>query len=150
MSKPDFDYEYNKEGINEVIDELSGSNSYIALREIRWNEHSDFKLDLRRYFIKSDGTEFAGKGIAFMSDEGPSRLTSKLVEHGFGDCRKLTKMLYNRDLDEFAEGIAESIHDEDGLDIIKDRITTYYHNNNRQSAKELLDGILNKRDDDAC
>lgn len=74
--------EYNIEGINEIIDESKG-NSFIALREVRWNPNSDYKLDLRRWYINKDGEEVPGKGISFTNDSGPESLCKVLMNNGF-------------------------------------------------------------------
>lgn len=76
----DIFYEYDPDGVDEVIEDTS-SNSFIAMREIRWNPNNDFKLDIRRYFNKQDGTEMPGKGISLSN---PDKLTECLVKSGFG------------------------------------------------------------------
>lgn len=71
------------DSINEIVDEGSG-NSYIALRKLRWNDDAPFKLDIRRWFVNSDGEEIAGKGVSFITEEGPHNLAEILTRNEFG------------------------------------------------------------------
>lgn len=93
MDRGEFFYQYDPNGINEVIDELSAS-SYLALREVRWNDGDDYKLDLRRYFVKQDDTEMPGKGTSIAN---PNKLTEVLVQHGFGNAEAMIGSLDERD-----------------------------------------------------
>ena len=91
--------EFNLEiddSINEVIDETPG-NSFIALRKLRWSAGSDFKLDIRKWFVNADGTEVAGKGVAFVTEEGPDNLINALLRHGYGNTRKTLDGIKDRD-----------------------------------------------------
>lgn len=82
--------------INEVFDELPGS-SYLALRRLRWNESSPFRLDIRKWYTNSEGQEIAGKGVSFMTEEGPNNLIVALMKHGYGDTEKTIEALKNRE-----------------------------------------------------
>ena len=87
-------YSYNPDGVNEVIEELSAT-SFLALREVKWSEEdTDYKTDLRRYFIKQDGTEMPGKGTAIGD---PGKLAEVLVEHLYGSTKALIGNLAQRD-----------------------------------------------------
>ena len=87
-------YSYNPDGVNEVIEELSAT-SFLALREVKWSEEdTDYKTDLRRYFIKQDGTEMPGKGTAIGN---PGKLAEVLVEHLYGSTKTLIGNLAQRD-----------------------------------------------------
>ena len=93
MIKADIKYSYNPDGINETVDELSAT-SFLALREVRWNDDDDYKVDLRRYFIKPDGTEMPGKGTAIAN---PGTLTEILVDHLYGATDTMLRSLTQRD-----------------------------------------------------
>lgn len=93
MDKSDIKYSYNPEGINEVVDELSAT-SFLALREVRWNDEDDYKPDIRRYFIKPDGTEMPGKGTAIGNPDG---LTEILVKHLYGATEAMLRDMTKRD-----------------------------------------------------
>lgn len=149
--KPDFDYEYKEDGINEIIDEAQGSNTFIALREVRWNDSSDFKLDIRRYIVKPDGSTFAGKGISFATEAGPHNLANKLVEHGYGNTKNIVQTLMGRDLVGFIDGIASSVITDDELSEFKKDLDVYYNikqkeAQSKKSAKDMLNEIFNEKD----
>ena len=82
--------------IDEVIDEVPGS-SFIALRKLRWSENSSFKLDIRKWYTNSEGEEIAGKGVSFMTDEGPDNLIEVLLKHNYGDTRKTLNGIKDRE-----------------------------------------------------
>lgn len=84
------------DSVNEVVDETPG-NSYIALRKLRWSPTSEFRLDIRKWFVNADGTEVAGKGVAFVTDEGPANLINALLKHGYGDTKKTLDGIKDRD-----------------------------------------------------
>ena len=90
----DIQYNYNADGVNEVIDELSAT-SFLALREVKWSdEDSDYKLDLRRYFIKQDGTEMPGKGTAIGN---PDTLAEALINNLYGNTKNIISSIATRD-----------------------------------------------------
>lgn len=86
-----------------VFDERN--NSFLAIRNVSWNEREP-KLEIRKYFINSDGEETPNKGVIFLTDEGPHTLAEKLVESGFGNTEKLKQYLDTR-VDEEEEEIEE-------------------------------------------
>jgi hypothetical protein len=102
----DLNYEYDKDSINEVVDEAPGSDNYIAIRRIRWKPEAEFKLDIRKYFVKPDGSEFPGKGVSFMTEDGPHMLTECLVANGFGNTEKVVDAVSARD--DFVTELARS------------------------------------------
>ena len=99
--------------VNEIIDEVPG-NSFIALRKLRWNETKDFKLDIRNWYVNSEGEEIAGKGVSFKTDEGPANLIEALLKHGYGDTRKTLNGLSDRE--DFPIAIKEII-EEKGINL---------------------------------
>ena len=84
------------DSVNEVFDEGIG-NSFLAMRKLRWNEDSPFKLDLRKWITDSSGKEIAGKGFSFITEEGPENLVNCLLRHGYGDTRKTLEGLQDRE-----------------------------------------------------
>lgn len=74
-------YEYNHEGIDQIISEKG--DYFLALREVRWSSNKEFKNDLRRYRSDEEG-DIALKGCAFNDDEA-DELVKVLIEEGFGD-----------------------------------------------------------------
>lgn len=105
--------EFNLEldpSIDEVIDEVPGS-SFIALRKLRWSENSSFKLDIRKWYTNSDGEEVAGKGVSFMTDDGPDNLIEALLKHNYGDTRKTLNGI--KDREDFLPAVKEIIIEKD-------------------------------------
>lgn len=82
--------------VDEVIDEVPG-NSFIALRKLRWTSTGSFKLDIRKWFTNGAGEEIAGKGVSFMTEEGPDNLVEALLKNGYGDTRKTLNGLKDRE-----------------------------------------------------
>lgn len=82
--------------MDEIFDEGVG-NSFLALRRLRWNENSPFKIDIRKWFTNSDGEEIAGKGVAFITEEGPGELIKALIKHDFGDTKEILEQLSQRE-----------------------------------------------------
>lgn len=74
-------YEYNQDGINEIISEKG--DLFLALREVRWTDGKPFKLDLRNYKSSEEG-DVTLKGCSF-SDDDADELTRVFIENGFGD-----------------------------------------------------------------
>ena len=96
---PRKDMEFNLEiddSINEVFDEGVG-NSFLALRKLRWNESTPFKLDVRKWITNSNGEEIAGKGFSFITEDGPNGLVKALLKHNFGDTRDILDSIKTRD-----------------------------------------------------
>lgn len=96
--------------INEIIDEASG-NSFIALRKLRWSENSSFRLDIRKWFTNSEGDEIAGKGVSFITEEGPENLIEALLKHGYGDTRKTLNGI--KDREDFLVSVKEILIEND-------------------------------------
>lgn len=91
--------EFNLEidhSVDEVFDEGVGS-SFLALRKIRWNENSPYKLDIRKWFTNSDGSEVAGKGVSFITENGPNGLIKALLKNNYGDTRDVLNSIKTRD-----------------------------------------------------
>lgn len=94
-------YEYNPNGVNIILEDVSG-NSYIAMREVRWSPESQFKFDIRRYFTKQDNEELPGKGVG-ISD--PDHLANMMVATGFGFSHTIIEQLDKRD--ELVSGLGQ-------------------------------------------
>lgn len=86
-------YEY-QEGFDNIIDEKG--NSFLALRKIRWGDAEEYKLDLRKYYNSANG-EVMGKGVGFLTDEGPHELVRTMTELGYGDTKEILTSIKDRD-----------------------------------------------------
>lgn len=84
------------ESINEVFDEAPGSNSFLALRKLRWSETGKFKLDIRKWYTNNEGEEIAGKGVSFITEDGPNNLINALMKHGYGETRGILESISSR------------------------------------------------------
>ena len=104
------DFSYSFRGINRVVEEKG--NQLIRFSQIAWVPEGEevgpekIKYDLRRYYTDADGVEKMGKGVTFLTDEGPTELTHILLEEGFGKTSKILDTIKTRD--DFAEAVRES------------------------------------------
>ena len=82
----DFDY---------IIDE--SGNTTINLRKLYWGDNSDrVRLDLRKYHMAEDG-EHLGKGLSFLTEEGPNTLVETMAGLGYGNTKKILDGIKDRD-----------------------------------------------------
>lgn len=89
------DFKYKVVGIDEIIEERG--NTISRIREIKWGDGDNIKLDIRRYHIDKNGDEKMSKGFGFVTEDGPTNLTNILVEQGYGDAKFILKHLKDRD-----------------------------------------------------
>lgn len=115
FTKGDFDRHLVKFGdLDSTIDEKG--SIFIALRKVQWVKNGEdpdetkAKLDLRKYRVDENGDEIVGKGISFLTDDGPNELTKVLVHEGYGNTKEILKELKNRD--DFVDSV-EHINEED-------------------------------------
>ena len=139
----DLNYEYDENSVNEVVDEVAGSNNFIAFRKIRWQPEGEFRFDIRKYFIKADGSEFPGKGITFMSEKGPHLLAETLAANGFGNTDTMVSMLSARG--DFTEAVARAT--KHNPNFAKELKMAYKNledeeDNKPLNAKEMLNQLL--------
>lgn len=88
----EFNYEM-EEGIDHILSE--SGNSFTALRKIRWKETSEFKYDIRKYYL-TNGEERAAKGIS-LDEEACNTLPIALLEEGFGDTKEVLETIKDRE-----------------------------------------------------
>lgn len=82
------------DNVDHIFDEKG--NTFLALRKISWNDREP-KLDLRKWYVNSEGEETVGKGISFLTEDGPNELTRILVKEGYGDTNELMEYLSKRE-----------------------------------------------------
>lgn len=88
--------------------------SHISIRYVKWYQNNP-KLDIRVWKKTADGDEYPSKGITFLTDNGPHKLTEKMVELGYGDSQTLMDMIKNRpEKDSLSEAV--NISDDDFVD----------------------------------
>jgi len=71
-------------------------NSFTSLRKLKWSDNSDTKLDIRKYMINSDGDEVIGKGVGFMTENGPNELVKVLIENDYGKTEEILNAVKDR------------------------------------------------------
>lgn len=85
----DFDHIFDEKG-----------NSFLALRKIHWGDdiqEDKIKLDMRKWFTDADGNEKVGKGVSFLTDEGPNNLVKILLDNGYGHTVEVLDSIKDRD-----------------------------------------------------
>lgn len=97
----DGEFKYSIRGLNRIVEERG--QQFLRLSRIAWNASDDddvdedkIKLDLRKYRTDADGREIMGKGVSFMTEEGPHELVHIMIEEGYGDTEKCISLLKNR------------------------------------------------------
>lgn len=93
---PEFKWNINPDGIDEVFDERG--NSILKISEMSWNDRPH-KIELRKWVIQSDGTMTPNKGFSFLTENGPHDLTHILLEKGYGDNQKIKEIMESRGID---------------------------------------------------
>lgn len=85
-----------------IVDEKA--NTFIAVRKLVWGEvdadnvdKNKIRFDIRKWYTRSDGTESVGKGVSFITEQGPHNLAKMLVENNYGDTKDLLVGLKDRD-----------------------------------------------------
>lgn len=81
---------------------------FCSMRKVQWvkegqePDEEKAKLELRKYTIGPEG-EIPGKGLTFLTENGPHELTNVLIDEGFGDTREILRKLKKRD--DFREAV---------------------------------------------
>ena len=117
------------DGFDHIVDE--SNNSFIALRKLSWGDSANVKLDIRKWYSGKDGVEKVGKGVSFLTDEGPHELTRALVENGYGYTKEILNAI--KDRPDFNTALS-SLGKDTAIDIeIDDEDVTEYYD-----PKELI------------
>lgn len=91
----------NGEFTYEVVDDFDfiideAGNKTINLRKIRFNGSENTKLDLRSYYISEAG-ERMGKGVNFLTEEGPHNLVETMSKLGYGKTKNILMNIKDRE-----------------------------------------------------
>ena len=104
--------------INETFDERG--SMYLALRKTQWvqegqePDETKAKFEIRKWMVTPEG-EKANKGVAFLTENGPSELAHVLVKNGFGETKTILLDLKKReDFKEAVEHMYDGETDTDG------------------------------------
>lgn len=95
-----FEIKYKVGKIDECFDEKG--NSSLMMRHIAWEKRDEKEfgeegLELRKFYITSDGKETPGKGFRFLTEDGPHKLVSTMLDHGFGKTQEVIKIISQRE-----------------------------------------------------
>lgn len=99
------EFDYRITGCNHTIDEQG--NSFIALREIAWNDKQEPRLDIRKYRVDKEGNEVINKGVSFLTPEGPACLAYALLQEGYGDTKEIINNI--KDREDFMPALVQSL-----------------------------------------
>lgn len=141
-----FGYENKDDGIDEIIEDLSGS-AFLALREVRWGDAEQYHLDLRRYYIDKNKNVVPGKGIKFSTEEGPTTLVKALIKNGCCDNVEVASTIMQCDQPSLIQGIIRNIPNEEILDEFRFKYESAWTNRTIdeepvESAKDMLDRMF--------
>lgn len=81
----DFDHPFDEKG-----------NAFLALRKLTWGDNDTVKLDIRKWYTNSSGTETLGKGVSFLTEDGPHELARVLLENGYGNTMEVLNSIKDR------------------------------------------------------
>ena len=104
---------YMHDNMDEIFDEKG--NTFLAMRKIQWckpdaePDPDKAKLELRKWHMRSEG-ETPGKGLSFLTEEGPHELVDVLLYNGYGHTKDILEIL--KDRDDFKESV-KSIYGSD-------------------------------------
>ena len=89
---PEFKYEVDQE-FDYLVEEKG--NQAIFFRRVSWGGR-DAKPEIRKWYV--DGTsETPGKGVTFMTEEGPDELVKVMTEVGFGKTDEILENISKRE-----------------------------------------------------
>lgn len=89
---PEFKYEVDPE-FDYLIEEKG--NQAVFFRRVSWGGR-DAKPEIRKWYV--DGTnETPGKGVTFMTEEGPDELVKTMTEIGYGKTEEVLENISKRE-----------------------------------------------------
>lgn len=120
----DFDHTFDEKG-----------NTFLALRKIAWGDSDNVKLDIRKWYTNSAGEETIGKGVSFLTEEGPHELAKVLLENGYCDTFQVIESIKNRE--NFMTSLVRSLNkeylEENGINVDDVELEEEYYD-----PKEML------------
>ena len=125
----EFNYETDENKESYIIEEKG--NSYTQLAYERWNEDSQFRLALRKFYSSAKG-ETAGKGVTFITEYGPSELINALLKEGYGNPDDIANICVQNRPDIIGSIVynfghnSESDEDHDTIDNVDDKPLMYF------------------------
>ena len=106
------DIKYNiVDNFDHTFDEKG--NAFLALRKLTWGDSDNVKLDIRKWYTNSSGEETLGKGVSFLTDEGPHELVKVLIENDYGKTDEIIKGI--KDREDFKPALVKALGKNSGL-----------------------------------
>lgn len=93
FKKSDGPLTYKVGDVDEVVD--SRGNTVIMLRKVAWGSGKE-KLEIRKWFVDIN-KETAGRGVTFLTDEGPTNLINTMIKCGYGDTQQIIEAIKDRE-----------------------------------------------------
>lgn len=97
MAREQKDIQYTiADGYDHIIEEKG--NQTVRLRKLYYNGNdSNIKLDIRKWGVNEDGTERMGKGLSFLTDDGPHSLIEVMAREGYGNTKTILNNIKDRE-----------------------------------------------------
>ena len=89
----------------------------LRLADVDWG--GGHRLELRKWYVGSDGVAKPNKGFGFLTDEGPHNLCYALLRLGYGKTEEVVQELYDRDPVELETAYNKVVHGE-GAEVFYD------------------------------
>lgn len=102
------------DGTDNIFDERG--STFLAMRKISWysegkEEPTEDKArwELRKWTANEAGPDIPGKGVTFLTENGPHDLAKLLIHNGYGQTKEILKELKTRD--DFEESVKHMYDD---------------------------------------
>jgi hypothetical protein len=115
------DITYKVGNLSEIFDEKG--NVVTMLRKVAWGDKEE-KLELRKWIVDIN-KEMPHKGFAFLTPEGPHKLTKVLIENGYGHTEELITAM--KDREDFKDSLVNVIGEKEVSDIKKTKVKSEYY-----------------------
>ncbi|MDD3122009.1 MAG: hypothetical protein PHC62_00670 [Candidatus Izemoplasmatales bacterium] len=131
----DFTYEIDENSPVHVVDERG--NVYLQMAKYKWNGKGDFKLGIRQFYSNAEGDRL-GKGISFLTDNGPHDLCHALLEDGFGNPDEIVELAKSGRSD-IMGAFAKYLADETDNTKIDEYIDAYKNSSTKEDEDDMYD-----------
>ena len=81
--------------VDEILEEKG--NQFTALREESFDDGEKYYTAIRRFYTDNDGKENMGKGVTFLTPEGPAAAAVAIIKSGFGTTTEYLETLKTRE-----------------------------------------------------
>lgn len=95
--------------VDEILEEKG--NQFTALREESFDDGEKYYTAIRRFYTDNDGKENMGKGVTFLTPEGPAAAAVSIIKSGFGTTTEYLETLKTRE--DFDASLNEVLGEDD-------------------------------------